>query len=110
MRAPVQRMSFLVIVPSEILTKSCGSHQREHNAVARPVALEYFAFDQGFAGVGTELFLDLFFGLAEGQSFRLREEIGKKNTVVLGDGVQTRRRRDEVSRDQLGTLVNKLVE
>lgn len=54
----------------------------------------------------------MFLGLAEGQSLGLGEEVGKQDTVMEGvaDRVKGSGRGDEVGRDQLGPLVNELVE
>ena len=50
--------------------------------------------------------LDLVGGLAEGQRFGLREEVGYQQIVMLADGVERAAKADEVARDQLGALVD----
>lgn len=93
-------------------TKSSWGQQREDDAVAWPVALEDLAFDQRLTSIWPYLLPNLFLGLSEGQSLRLSEEIGEEDTVVEGvtDRVKGGGRGNEIGRNQLGTLVNKLVE
>ena len=93
-------------------TESCGCQQREYDAVTWPVALEHFALDQRLASIRPQLLSNLLLGLSEGQRLGLSEEVGEENTVVKGvtDGVEGGCRSDEIGRDQLGALMNKLVE
>lgn len=93
-------------------TKSSGRQQWEDDAVAWPVALEDLALDQRLASIWSQLFLDLLLGLSKGQGLGLSEEIGEEDAVVEGvtDRVEGSRRSDEISWDQLGALVNELVE
>lgn len=93
-------------------TESCRCQQREYDAVAWPVALKHFALDQRLASIRPQLLPNLLLGLSEGQRLGLSEEVGKENTVVKGvtDGIEGGCGSDEIGRDQLGSLMNKLVE
>ena len=93
-------------------TESCRCQQREDDAIAWPVALEHLALDQRLASVRPQLLPNLLLCLSEGQRLGLSEEIGEENTVVEGvtDRVEGGGGSDEIGRDQLGSLVNKLIE
>ena len=93
-------------------TESSGRHQWEDDAVAWPVTLEDLTLDQRLAGVCPQLLPNLFLGLSEGQSLGLSEEVGEEDTVVerVTDRVKRGGGGDEICGDQLGSLVNKLVE
>jgi hypothetical protein len=93
-------------------TESSGCQQWEDDAVAWPVALEDLALDQRLASIWSQLLPNLLLGLSEGQSLGLSEEVGEEDTVVEGvtDRVEGGGRGDEIGGDQLGSLVNELVE
>ena len=54
----------------------------------------------------------MFLGLSEGQSLGLSEVVGEKDTVVEGtaEGIESGGRGNEISGNELGSLVNELVE
>lgn len=86
----------------------------EHDRVGWLVSLEDLRLDQGSVGRGrgTELLLDLIFGLSKCESFGLSEKVGKENLVMLatGDGVECLDGSEEITRDEFGSLVDELIE
>lgn len=95
-------------------TQRLGRQLLEHDRVGRLVALEDLGLDERLV-LGlfrSELLDDLFLGLAERQRLGLREEIGEQDLVVLAasDWVERLHGRQEVARDELGALVDELVE
>ena len=102
----------LVLVERNERTEGSGGKEREDDAVARTVALEHLALDERLARVRAELSAHLLLALAKRERLGLREKVGEQDAVVqrVADRVVRRRRRDEVGRDQLRALVNKLVE
>ena len=102
----------LVLVERDERTKRRRREERENDAVARAVSLEDLGLDERVGRARAELLAHLVLGLAERERLGLREEVGEQDAVVLraGDGVLSRRGRDEVSGDELGALVHELVE
>ena len=93
-------------------TKRSRRQQREHDAVARLVPLEHLALHQRLARAGSDLPPHFFLRLPEREGLGLCEEVREQDTVVLGvgDGVLRGSGRDEVCGDELGPLVDELVE
>jgi hypothetical protein len=102
----------LVLVERDERAERRGRELREHDAVARAVALEHLALHERLARVLRQLRAHLVLGLPERERLRLREEVREQDPVVLRalDRVQARRGREEVRRDQLRALVHELVE
>ena len=65
----------LVLVERDERTKRRGREEREHDAVARTVALKHLALHERLASTGAKLLADLLLSLAEGECLRLREVI-----------------------------------
>jgi hypothetical protein len=101
-----------VLVERNQSTQRRRSERREHDAVARAVALEHLTLYKRLAGVCPKLLADLLLGLAEGEGLGLCEEVGEQDAVVLRllDRVERRSGSQEVGRDELGALVDELVE
>lgn len=95
-----------------ILTEHLRRQKREHDAVRRPVAFEDLTLDDLLLRVSSHLFPHLFLRLSECQSLRLSEEVGQEDPMVLRvmDGIVGRGRGDEVSRNDLGSLMKELIE
>jgi hypothetical protein len=86
----------------------------EHDRVGRLVALEDLALDEGLilAPFRAEFLADLFLGLAKRERLGLGEEIGEEDLVVFTacNRVEGLDRCQEITGDELGALVDKLVE
>jgi hypothetical protein len=93
-------------------TKRLRRQEREHDAVRWPVSLEHLALHNLILDALVTLCTNLFLCLAECQRLRLGEEVGEEDTVMLRavDGVVGRSGSDEVGRDDLGALMDELVE
>jgi len=85
---------------------------REQYRVRWAVPFKHLALDQGLARPGSELLADLVLGLSERERLGLREEVGEEDAVMLGvgNGVVCGGRRQEVGGDELGSLVQELIE
>lgn len=101
-----------MLVQSNQSAKRPRGQKWEQNAVARTVSFKHLALHECLACATPELLADLLFRLTKGQRFRLCEEIGEQNAVMLrvGDGVVGGCRGDEIGRDQFRSLVDELVE
>jgi hypothetical protein len=92
-------------------TQRRRSQKREHDGIARSIALKHLALDQNLRSAAPQLLPDLFFRFSKGKSLRLREEVGQQDAVVLGgEGIVCVRRGNEVSGNELGALMNQLIE
>lgn len=95
-------------------TQRLGSQLLEQDRVGRLVALEDLGLDERLilGLLGAQFLPDLLLGLAEREGFRLREKVGEQDLVVLaaGDRVEGFHRCQEITGDELGTLVDELVE
>ena len=77
------------------------------NRIRRPVAFEDAMRHQP---VRRAFRLDLLGRLAERQRFGLREDIGHQHVVMPAERVERLAERDEVAGDQLGSLMDQLIE
>ena len=100
----------LVLVQRDERTEHRRGQQREHDRVARPVALKHLALDERVARKRAEFETHLALRLAPRQRLGLREEVGEEDAVVRAERVVRVGRREEVGRDELGALVQELVE
>ena len=101
-----------MLVQSNQRTEGPRGHNWEQDAVARTVPFKHLALHQRLARATPEFLADLLLRLAKRQCFGLRKEVGEQNAVVLrvGDGVVRGCGGDEIGRNQLGSLVDELVE
>lgn len=105
----------LVLVHGDQGTQGFRGQALEQDGVGRAVAFEHLERHQildllqGFAS-SQELGFDLFLALAEGQCLGLGEEVGQQFRVVVTDRVVADGRCQEITGDQLGALVDQLVE
>ena len=97
---------------TETLTKRRRCQQGEHNAVARPIALKHLTLNQSLTRTSAQLLPDLFLSFPKRKRLGLREKVGQEDAVMFRvfDGVVRRCWGDEICRDELGALVDKLVE
>lgn len=104
----------LVLVKGDQGTKSLGCQFLEHDRVGRLVTGKDLGLDECvvLAFLWSELFHNLLLGLTEREGLGLGEEVGEQDLVVLAvcDRVQGLDRSEEITRDQLGTLVDELIE
>ena len=89
-----------------------GGQQREHDAVTGPVPPKHLTLHQRLICTRAKLLTYLFLSLSERERPGLCKIVGKENTMVLGvaDRVVRCARDKEVCGNELGTLVEKLVE
>mmetsp|Transcript_41489 Transcript_41489/g.111062 ORF Transcript_41489/g.111062 Transcript_41489/m.111062 type:complete len:486 (+) Transcript_41489:360-1817(+) len=80
-----------------------------HDAVGRTVAGEHLVRHQ-FPRALTKLRAHLLLGAADHERLRLREEVGEQHRVVLAGLVEALDAHEEVGGDDLGALVDQLVE
>lgn len=94
-------------------TESCRGKRVKHDRIGRLVTFKDLALHKRFVGcLGAKLGLDFLLSLAKGKGLRLSKEIAQQNFMVYptSDRVERLAWGDEVGRDHLGALVNKLVE
>lgn len=105
----------LVLVHGDQGAQGFRGQALEQDGVGRAVAFEHLERHQildllqGFA-CSQELGFNLFLALAEGQRLGLGEEVGQQFRMVVTDRVVADGRRQEVAGDQLGALMDQLVE
>src|SRR5574344_2316469 len=105
----------LVFVHRDERTEGLRSHFLHHDAVRGLVAFEHLVRSE-FRDFGVRLArsaefrLRDFERLAVHQRFRLGEEVRKELAVMIADLVVAHRRSDEVAGNELGALVDELVE
>jgi len=95
------------------LTERLRRQLLEQDRVGRAVALKHLGLEQRLVRrLLSELLGDLLFSLAERERFGLGKEVGQEDPVVetAADRVLRLDRRQEVGRDELGALVDELVE
>lgn len=105
----------LVFVHGDEGAEAFRAHVVHHDGVCRLVAFEHLVrgeeCDFLFAlACGAEFFLGLGEGLAVHEGFGLGEEVREELLVMVAELVVAVGRGDEVARNHLGALVNKLVE
>ena len=105
----------LVLVERHQASQGTRGDLRHHNAVGRFIPCEELVGDQllqgrtAQAGVGqfiTHLFVDLAFH----QCLSLGKEVGEQDGVMMPNGIVGFNRGNEVARNELGALMDKLVE
>jgi hypothetical protein len=103
----------LVLVHYNERTESLGSQLLEQDRVRGSVTLEHLALPQSLVLCLFSQFLaNGLFVLSESESFRLSEEVGEKDAVVkaVSNGVLGFDRSEEIGGNELGTLMDELVE
>lgn len=103
----------LVLVHYNERSKSLRSQFLEQNRVRRAVTLENFTLPQGLVlSLLSQFLTNSLFVLSECECFRLSEEVGEEDSVVetVSDRVLSFDRSEEIGRNELGTLVDELVE
>ena len=97
----------LVLIESDELTEDVRGQLLGHEGIGGPVALKHLVGDQRLVHAFRP---DLLLGLAEGQGLGLGKEVGHEFGVVIAQRVVALAKADEVAGDQLGALVDELVE
>lgn len=100
----------LVLVHGNKGTKRGRVELLEHDRIGGLVALEDAVRNNVLSRVGTHLGADLLFGLADHQSLGLGKEVGKQNVVMVTERVKRLDGSEEITGDELGALVDELVE
>lgn len=93
-------------------TKHSRCHDREQYRVTRPVTFKHLALHQRLvARRRAQLIAYLLLGLSKRKRFGLGEEVGKEDSVmVCGQGVERGGWCEEIGGNELGALMQKLVE
>ncbi|KAI3477404.1 hypothetical protein L1887_60923 [Cichorium endivia] len=101
----------LVFVHGDECAEGGGGELLDHDGVGGAVALEHLGLEEEFVGsLCAELGLDLGLGLAKGEGLGLCEEVGEEDLVVLAERVLGLDGGDKVAGDELGALVDELIE
>jgi hypothetical protein len=93
-------------------TENCRRQQREHDTITRPIPLEHLTLHECLARAVPELSTDLLLCFTKRECLWLREEVAQQDAVMLRTAkrVVSRRRGEEVSRNEFGALMDELVE